>query len=389
MQARSQPWACAPPEHMTTFPHWPPMAIAEDLWAEGGIGPARLAVMARAKGAKCAILGRANDRAAGVAFVALHQRVAMLHGLEVTPSQRRQGSAHNILRAAVQWAQDNGAEQFSLVVTRGEFRRACALCFSWSGACGTVSLSSEMSPKRPEQVAPSQTLFARAALAVLVLAATPLHAAPELALSFPAPAQTTYQRSEDLASFSLAKGPFEAGDVPSLRVEGAVHQIAWRIAMPKPSTMELLQSLRAQIEAAGFAPLFQCETQDCGGFDFRFASAVLPEPAMHVDLGDFRYLAAKRQGAAGAEYLALMISRSPDAGFVQMTQVGGARALVMTPAPEASEVPEPVLAAPVEAAAPAPGWRCCPKGCGAAVGGGSAAGAGGSGLPLGLGHFGG
>jgi GNAT superfamily N-acetyltransferase len=107
----------APPEHMTTFPHWPPMAIAEDLWAEGGIGPARLAVMARAKGAKCAILGRANDRASGVAFVALHQRVAMLHGLEVTPSQRRQGSAHNILRAAVQWAQDNGAEQISLVVT--------------------------------------------------------------------------------------------------------------------------------------------------------------------------------------------------------------------------------------------------------------------------------
>jgi outer membrane protein OmpA-like peptidoglycan-associated protein len=211
-----------------------------------------------------------------------------------------------------------------------------------------------MSPKRPEQVAPSRTLFTRTALAVLLLAATPLRAAPELALSFPAAAQTTYQHSEDLASFSLAKGPFEAGDVPSLRVEGAVHQIAWRIAMPKPSTMELLQSLRAQIEAAGFAPLFQCETQDCGGFDFRFASAVLPEPEMHVDLGDFRYLAAKRQGAAGAEYLVLMISRSPDAGFVQMTQIGGARALVMTPSPEASELPEPVLSLPAQAATPAP-----------------------------------
>lgn len=115
--ARIADLALEPPEHMATFPHWPPMAIAETLWEEGGIGPARLAVMARAKGPKTAILGRVNDRASGVAYVALHQGVAMLHALEVTPAQRRQGSAHNILRAAVRWAQDNGASAFSLVVT--------------------------------------------------------------------------------------------------------------------------------------------------------------------------------------------------------------------------------------------------------------------------------
>ncbi len=105
------------PEWMTTFPHWPPMAVAAALWAEGGIGPARLAVMERATGPKTAILARAQDRAAGIAFVALHGQTAMLHGLEVTPSQRRQGSAHNILRAAAHWAQDNGASTLSLVVT--------------------------------------------------------------------------------------------------------------------------------------------------------------------------------------------------------------------------------------------------------------------------------
>lgn len=105
------------PDHMTTFPHWPPMSIAADLWAEGGIGPARLAVMNRVQGPKTVILGRAQDRAAGVAFVAIHQNIAMLHALEVTPIQRRQGSAHNILRAAAAWAQQNGADTLSLVVT--------------------------------------------------------------------------------------------------------------------------------------------------------------------------------------------------------------------------------------------------------------------------------
>lgn len=109
--------AAQPPDHMTTFPHWPPMAIAADLWAEGGIGPARLEVMQRARGPKTVILGRAQDRAAGAAFVAIHENLAMLHALEVTPSQRRQGSAHNILKAAALWAQENGADTLSLVVT--------------------------------------------------------------------------------------------------------------------------------------------------------------------------------------------------------------------------------------------------------------------------------
>jgi GNAT superfamily N-acetyltransferase len=105
------------PDHMTTFPHWPPMAMAVDLWAEAGIGVERLAVMQRAQAAKTAILARANDRAAGVAFVAMAGRTAMLHALEITPSFRRQGSAHNILRAAALWALDQGADTLALVVT--------------------------------------------------------------------------------------------------------------------------------------------------------------------------------------------------------------------------------------------------------------------------------
>lgn len=106
-----------PVSSMAAFRHWPPLAIACDLWAEGGIGPARLAVMDRVTGPKCAILGRTEDRPAGAAFVACHGKSAMLHALEVTPAMRRRGSAHNMLRAAASWAQDQGAETFVLVVT--------------------------------------------------------------------------------------------------------------------------------------------------------------------------------------------------------------------------------------------------------------------------------
>lgn len=102
---------------MTTFPHWPPLSIARSLWAEGGIGPARLAVMDRAPGPKTAILSRTGDRPSGIAFVAMHGTTAMLHALEVSPRHRKQGSAQNILNAAAAWTRAQDGHTLSLVVT--------------------------------------------------------------------------------------------------------------------------------------------------------------------------------------------------------------------------------------------------------------------------------
>ncbi len=109
--------AAGGPEQMSTFAHWPPMAIARALWQEGDIGPTRLAVMDRVTGPKTAILGRAGDRASGAAFVAASGDLAVVHALYVTPSLRRRKSAQNILRAAALWAQDHGAPQIALTVT--------------------------------------------------------------------------------------------------------------------------------------------------------------------------------------------------------------------------------------------------------------------------------
>jgi GNAT superfamily N-acetyltransferase len=112
-----QAMALEPPKWFSTFPHWPPLQMDHDLWAEGHIGPARLAVMARAPGPKVAILARREDRAAGVAFAAMGAGAAMVHALEVTPSLRRKGAAEAILRAAATWAAQNGAQELALVVT--------------------------------------------------------------------------------------------------------------------------------------------------------------------------------------------------------------------------------------------------------------------------------
>jgi GNAT superfamily N-acetyltransferase len=105
------------PPPLTAFAHWPPLQIAQDIWAEAGIGPARLAVMHRVTGPKAAVLSRTNDRVTGTAFVALAGTVAFLHALEISPASRRQGAAQGILRVAARWAADQGAHDLALVVT--------------------------------------------------------------------------------------------------------------------------------------------------------------------------------------------------------------------------------------------------------------------------------
>jgi len=123
VQLRAAPVVSFPaPDLMYSFPHWPPMAMCEDLWSETGIGPERQAVMRRVRGATTAFLACSPDRidrVAGAAFAAISGQIAMIHAVEVLPGLRRQGSAHNMLRSAAWWAQQNGAEWLALAVTTG------------------------------------------------------------------------------------------------------------------------------------------------------------------------------------------------------------------------------------------------------------------------------
>jgi GNAT superfamily N-acetyltransferase len=94
-----------------------PLAYIEEIWAAGGIGPARLAVMRRAPDPKLWLLGRAEDRPVGAGFVGIADGVAMLHALEVAPAARGKGLGGVMSRAAAAWALRMGAPVFALAVT--------------------------------------------------------------------------------------------------------------------------------------------------------------------------------------------------------------------------------------------------------------------------------
>jgi len=99
---------------VTCFHIWEPLAIMAEIWAQGGVGPARLDVMARAQ-TKTGILSRWNEKPAGVAFVGVSDDVAMVHAVEVLPHQRKQGVAEWMMRAAAIWAAAQGAQEIAVL----------------------------------------------------------------------------------------------------------------------------------------------------------------------------------------------------------------------------------------------------------------------------------
>ncbi|MBJ2153689.1 OmpA family protein [Paracoccus sp. IB05] len=134
--------------------------------------------------------------------------------------------------------------------------------------------------------------------------------------SYPVAGATAQPAAYD--SYDLPVAPWQNDELTVETFEGQVDRRAWQLESAGASPLELLAPLRDQLQALGYEVVLDCEARRCGGFDFRFATEVLPEPGMHVDLNEFRFLSARR----GGEAVGLMVSRSASAGFVQMISVG-------------------------------------------------------------------
>lgn len=183
---------------------------------------------------------------------------------------------------------------------------------------------------------------------VAVLALLPA-AAP--AQTLPEGAALLRQMAEARAETAFALSPWtEVGGLRLDHATGAVTTTSWRIPAAGLSVLDLAGNWQSELVEQGFALQFSCAVQSCGGFDFRFALPVFPEPDMHVDLGDFRYLVLRRDGAGGPQHRVLLISRDEGALFAQITEIAPA-APAPKPAPAAVQAAPAVAEAPVTAGA--------------------------------------
>ncbi|WP_164876105.1 OmpA family protein [Falsirhodobacter deserti] len=164
-----------------------------------------------------------------------------------------------------------------------------------------------------------------------------LIACPAAAFTPPVEGEATVTRSADLPldRVTLPLGAWTPEGFPTEAVEGRVTRTAWQTSPPEGfTTLSLLRPIREALLAEGWTLRLDCGTDDCGGYDFRYSVSLFPEPEMHVDLGDFRYMtAAKEEGRIG-----VMVSRTADLGFIEVVQVQPTDA---APATAPAPVPEP------------------------------------------------
>ncbi|NOX73569.1 MAG: OmpA family protein [Alphaproteobacteria bacterium] len=156
----------------------------------------------------------------------------------------------------------------------------------------------------------------------LLALVAPLSVAAQDLLTFPEGSVQGYESLEAAAVLQIPVGPYRSGKIDTAKAAGSITRQVWKTPNIKAETLGLISPLRNQLEEAGYKVLFECETKACGGFDFRFNADVVDEPEMHVDLGDFRYLSASKLVDGQEEFVGLLVSKSPDRGFIQYTKIG-------------------------------------------------------------------
>ncbi|QFT79787.1 Outer membrane porin F precursor [Roseovarius sp. THAF27] len=143
-----------------------------------------------------------------------------------------------------------------------------------------------------------------------------------LELSLPAGATLTGEVRRAAEAYLVPTDVYADGQIPAIDAEGFFLQQAWRLDAPGLTSLQLQRPLRRQVVEAGYSIMLDCAARECGGFDFRFNTRILPAPDMFVDLRDYRFLSARKEGAGGVmDYVTVLVSQVSGSGYIQVIRL--------------------------------------------------------------------
>ncbi len=160
-----------------------------------------------------------------------------------------------------------------------------------------------------------------------------LPAQAEFVLQLPLGAKETYSQVEPNLAPLVATKPFGENGQEFTPAPAHIRRSVWSFG-GEQSLAEVQEAILAQLESSDYEVLFFCQTEQCGGFDFRFAIDVVSEPAMRVDLRDFRFISARQAVIQEPSYVTFLLSKSPESVYVQMTEYTANLAPTIAPQPE-------------------------------------------------------
>lgn len=165
---------------------------------------------------------------------------------------------------------------------------------------------------------------ARHRFRIFVLSVLPVCAglpAGALDLDWPDGGEVLRTDTGAVAGFRIATGSFDGSAVPGIDLSGDLSEEIWRLPAEAGDPARISGTIERQLTDQGYAIGFACNDSACGGFDFRFGLPIADGPAMHVDLGHFRYLTATREVQDGTEHVAVTISQGGQQGYVHVARV--------------------------------------------------------------------
>jgi OOP family OmpA-OmpF porin len=136
-------------------------------------------------------------------------------------------------------------------------------------------------------------------------------------LILPNAIEEMYVQTADQDSYKAPIGPWSQGEVTSVQLNGRLIKRAWQVYETTSTVDQFAQPVLEQLKTAGYQIIFDCRDSECGGFDFRFATEVLPAPFIFVNLQDFRFVTLKFE----QQYKTLLISRIANTLSFQLIEV--------------------------------------------------------------------
>ena len=131
------------------------------------------------------------------------------------------------------------------------------------------------------------------------------------------PGQLVFDTQFSAGQYLVPVGPFKDDKIEIIKTEGTTQKLVYQIKGDSP-TNTLLTNAWEPISQLGYEILFQCDTWNCGGFEFREAIDVVESPFMFVNLGDFQFISASMSVEEEKKFVTILASKSRNTGFVQV-----------------------------------------------------------------------